>query len=68
MAKMMKTESIVESAISSWLNELYISGFDKMTMLKKLPIRPTVPKRKLSLCVFVWIIIMEEKCWLLSLV
>ena len=43
MAKIMKMESIVERAMSNWLNELYISGFDKITILRVFPIRPTVP-------------------------
>ena len=48
MAKAMKMESMVERPISSWLNELYMSGFERITMLKMLPMSPTVPGSKLG--------------------
>ena len=40
----MKMESMLDSPMRSWLKELYMSGFERMTMLKMLPIRPTVPR------------------------
>ena len=43
MARTMNTESIVESVIRSWLNELYISGLDKITILRVFPIKPNIP-------------------------
>ena len=43
MARKMKTESKVDNAIKSWLKALYISGFDRMTMLNTFPMRPIVP-------------------------
>ena len=53
MASTMNTESMVESVIRSWLNELYISGLDKITILRVFPIKPNIPlKRK-------WIIVIS---------
>ena len=41
---MMKIESIVESAMSSWLKEFFMSGFERMMMLKEFPINPHIPE------------------------
>ena len=43
MARKIKTESKVDNAIKSWLKALYISGFDRITMLNTFPMRPIVP-------------------------
>ncbi len=47
MAKMMKIESIVDRVIRSWLNELYMSGLDKMTILRMFPIKPMMPEKQI---------------------
>ena len=40
MASTINTESMVESVINRLLNELYISGLDKITILRVFPIKP----------------------------
>ena len=40
----MNIESNVDRAMSSWLKELYMSGFDKTITLKMFPIKPTIPE------------------------
>lgn len=44
IASRIKMESMVERVIKSWLKELYMSGLDRMTMLKMLPINPMIPE------------------------
>ena len=43
MASTINTESMVESVINRLLNELYISGLDRITILRVFPIKPIIP-------------------------
>ena len=46
MASTINTESMVESVINRLLNELYISGLDRITILRVFPIKPIIPVKK----------------------
>ena len=46
MASTINTESMVESVINRLLNELYISGLDRITILRVFPSKPIIPVKK----------------------
>ena len=59
---MMKIESMVESVMSKLLKELYMSGFDKITILKVLPIKPTMPASEKRYVMMRQCLIPHKKC------
>ena len=56
MARMMKMESMKERAMSSWLNELNILGFDRMITLFNGKIKIIIQCFNLCTMIFPWLL------------